>query len=81
MVSAAIDDDVVVVVDVVTLRPPNINDFAINLSSEIDSVDDCDKPDTVNAETVDAELSIWLIVLLPVSKMHDESSDAVDEFG
>lgn len=48
---------------------------------EFDSSDDCDKPDTVNAETVDAVLSILLNMPLSVSKMNDESRDAIAAFG
>lgn len=68
---------IVVVAVVVTLLSHNIDDFP----SDIDSMDDCDKPDTVNAETVDAVLSILVIVPMSVSRMNDEFSDVVAEFG
>lgn len=59
-----------------------VDDVAItNFPCEFDSSDDCDKPDTVNAETVDAVLSILLKMPLSVSKMNDESRDAIAAFG
>lgn len=64
---------VAVTVDVVAIE--------FDLPCEFDSSDDCDKPDTVNAETVDAVLSILLNMPLSVSKMNDESRDAIAAFG
>lgn len=65
-------DAVAVTVDVVAIT---------SFPCEFDSSEDCDKPDTVNAETVDAVLSILLIMPLSVSKMNDESRDAIAAFG
>lgn len=82
MVFSIVSATVFVIVFVVaTLLSHIIDDLETNFLSEIDSLDDCDKSDTVNADTVDAELSILLIGPLSVSKMNDESSDGVAEFG
>lgn len=53
---------------------------SIDFPWEFDSLDDCDKLDTVNAETVDAELFVLLIMPLSASRMNDESRDVIAEF-
>lgn len=61
---------------VVILLSHTVDDLAItNGPCEFDSLDNCDKLDTVNAETVDAVLSILLNTLPSVSKMNGEFRD------
>lgn len=85
-VSWIVDDGVVTIDDVVVLLSHNIADSttqstSIDFSSRFDPTDDCDRLDTVNAETVEAKLSNLLNVPLSVSKMNDESNDAVPASG